>query len=99
MCFVDFEKELDIVSHEDLVERLKTLGVDPADVRLMTNLYSGQRAVVRLENDKSDWTKIKKGVRQGNVLSPDLFLLYSQAVMNEVVDLEDVMVGGVNKTT
>ena len=30
------------------------------------------------------------------MLSPDLFLLYLQAVMNEMVDLEGFTVGGVN---
>lgn len=69
---------------------IKMLGVDPADIRVMTNLYWGQRAVVRIENDKSDWIKIERGVRQGCVLSPDLFSLYSQAVMDEMADLEGI---------
>ena len=71
MCFVDFEKAFHVVRHE--VERLRRLGVDTADMKVMTNLYWGQRAVVRIGEDKSDWIKIEKGVRQGCVLSPDLF--------------------------
>ena len=43
-----------------------------------------------------DWIKIEKGVRQGYVMSTELFSLYSQAVMNEMVDPESVTVGGVN---
>ena len=73
-CFVDFEKAFDTVCHEVLVERLRTLGVDPADIRLMTYLYWGQRAVMRIENDNNDWIKIERGVRQGCVLSPDLYI-------------------------
>ena len=96
MCFVDFEKAFDTVRHEVLVERLRMLGVDPADLRVMTNLYWGQRAVVKIGDDKSDWVKIERGVRQGCVLSPDLFSLYSQAVMDEMEDLEGVTVGGMN---
>ena len=46
--------------------------------------------------DKSEWVNIKRGVRQGCVLSPDLFSLYSQAVMNELEDIEGVKVGGSN---
>ena len=33
---------------------------------------------------------------QGGVLSPDLFSLYSQAVMDEMADLEGMKVGGMN---
>ena len=96
MCFVDFEKAFDTVRHEVLVERLRRLGVDAADIRILTNLYWGQRAVVRIGDEKSDWIKIEKGVRQGCVLSPDLFSLYSQAVMDEIADLEGIKVGGLN---
>ena len=55
---------------------------------MTTNLYWGQRAVMRIGEHKSDWIKIERGVRQGCVLSPDLFLLYSQAIMDEMADLE-----------
>ena len=65
MCFVDFEKLFHTVRHEVSVERLRTLGLNLADVRLMTNLYLGQRAVRRIENDNSDWIKLERGVRQG----------------------------------
>ena len=94
MCFVDFEKAFDMVRHEVLVDRLRVLGVDTADIRVMSNLYWGQRAVVRIGEDRSDGIKIERGVRQGCVLSPNLFSLYSQAVMNEMADLEGMKVGG-----
>ena len=85
-----------MVGHEVLVERLRGLGIDVADLTLITNLYWGQRAVLKVGDDKSEWVDIKRGVRQGCVLSPDLFSLYSQAVMNELEDIEGVKVGGSN---
>ena len=39
LCFVDFEKAFDMVRHEVLVERLRGLGIDVADLTLITNLY------------------------------------------------------------
>ena len=42
LCFVDFEKAFDMVRHEVLVERLRGLGIDVADLMLITNLYWGQ---------------------------------------------------------
>ena len=96
MCFIDFEKAFDTVRHEMLMERLRQIGVDAADLRVITNLYWGQRALVRIGDDRSGWTEIQRGVRQGCVLSPDLFSLYSQAVMDELVDMEGIRIGGIN---
>ena len=73
MCFVDFEKAFDRVRRELLIDRLRRIGAVEADVRLLTNLYWEQKAVVKIGDDRSDWIKIEKGVRQGCVLSPDVF--------------------------
>ena len=40
--------------------------------------------------------KIKKGVRQGCVLSPNLFNLYTEKIFREVEDMKGVSIGGVN---
>ena len=96
MCFIDFEKAFDTVRHEVMIERLRILGVDAADLRVLTNLYWGQKAVVRIGEDRSGWTEIQRGVRQGCVLSPDLFSLYSQAVVDELETMEGINIGGTN---
>ena len=77
MCFVDFEKAFDRVRHEFLINRLWRIGADEADARLLTNLYWEQKVVVKIGDNRSDWIKIEKGVRQGCVLSLDFFPLYS----------------------
>ena len=40
--------------------------------------------------------ELKGGLTQGYVLSPDLILLYYQAVMNELLDMEGIRIGGTN---
>ena len=42
---------------------------------LLRNLYAGQEATVRTEHETTDWFQIGKGVRQGCILSPCLFLM------------------------
>ena len=48
---------------------------------LLRNLYAGQEATVRTLYGTTDWFKIKKGVRQGCLLSPCLFNLYPEHIM------------------
>ena len=76
-----------------MMERLRILRVDAADRRVLTNLYWGQKAVVKIGDDRSEWTEIQRGVRQGCVLSPDLFSLYSQAAMDEMESMEGINIG------
>ena len=48
---------------------------------LLRNLYAGQEATVRAGHGKTDWFQIRKGVRQGCMLSPCLFNLYAEYIM------------------
>ena len=47
----------------------------------MRNLYAGQEATVRTGHGRTDWFQIGKGVRQGCILSPCLFNLYPEHIM------------------
>ena len=47
----------------------------------MRNLYTGQEAAVRTGQGTTDWFQIRKGVRQGCILSPCLFNLYAEYIM------------------
>ena len=48
---------------------------------LLRNLYTGQEATVRARHGTIDWFQIGKGVRQGCILSPCLFNLYAEYIM------------------
>ena len=45
---------------------------------LLRNLYAGQEGTVRTRRGTTDCFRIGKGVRQGYILSPDLFNLYAK---------------------
>ena len=47
----------------------------------MRNLYAGQEAKVRTGHGTIDWFQIRKGVRQGCILSPCLFNLHAEYIM------------------
>ena len=45
---------------------------------LLRNLYAGQEAIVRTGHGTTDWFQIGKGVHQDCILSPCLFNLYAE---------------------
>ena len=49
--------------------------------RFLRNLYADQEATVRTQHGTMDWFKIGKEVCQGYILSPFLFNLYSEYIM------------------
>ena len=96
VCFIDYQKAFDNVRHEELFELLKGIGMDGKDWRLLRHLYWNQSAALRVGGELSGWVQIEKDVRQGCVMSPDLYNIYSEAIMDSIRGKEVISVGGVN---
>ena len=79
-----------------MIECLSEIGMDDKDLQIITKLYWEQSAAVRTENGMTSEFKIKKGVRQGCILSPNLFNLCTEKISREVEDMKGVNIGGVN---
>lgn len=96
-CFIDYEKAFDRVQHSKLVEILRQIQLDEKDIRLIENLYWGQTAEIRVGTLKTDAVKIQRGVRQGCILSPLLFNLYSDKIFKDALEDTDygIKVNGV----
>ena len=56
------------------------------------NLYEGQEATVRTGHGTTDWFQIRKGVRQGCILSPCLFNLHAEYIRRNA-GLEEAQTG------
>ena len=48
---------------------------------LLRNLHAGQEATARTRHGTTHWFQIRKGVHQGYILSPCLFNLYAEHIM------------------
>ena len=60
---------------------LQQMGIPDHMTCLLRNLYAGQEATVRTGHGTTDWFQIGKGVCQVCILSPCLFNLYAEYIM------------------
>ena len=91
-CFIYYAKALDCVDHNKLWEILKETGMPDHLTCLLRNLYASQEATVRTGHGTTDWFQIGKGVCQGCILSPCLFNLYAEYIMQNA-RLDDAQAG------
>ena len=80
-CFIDYPKAFDCVNHNKQCKILQEMGIPDHLTCLLRNLYAGQEATIRTGHGKMYWFHIGKGVRQGCILSPCLFNLYAEYIM------------------
>lgn len=66
--------------------------MDHRDIRIIQNMYIGQKAVIRIENIMSEEIEIKRGARQGYILSPILFNLYLDDIVNKALDEQNIRI-------
>ena len=74
------------------MEHLKEMGIPDHLTCLLRNLYAGQEGTVRTGHGTTVWFQIRKGVRQGCILSPCLFNLYAEYTMRNA-GLEETQAG------
>ena len=67
--------------HNKLWKVLQEMEIPDHHTCLLRNLYAGQEATVRTGHGKTDWFQIRKGVRQGCILSPYLFNFYAEYII------------------
>ena len=79
--FIDYAKAFDCVDHNTLLEIHQEMGIPDHLTCLLRNIYVSQEATVRIRRGTTDWFQIGKGVRQGYILLPYLFNLYTECIM------------------
>jgi len=90
--FTDYIKAFDYVDDKKLWKILKEMGIPDHLTYLLRNMYASQEATVRTRYGTTDLFKIGKGVWQGSILSPCLFNLYAEYIMQNA-GLEEAQVG------
>ena len=91
ICFTDYAKAFDKVKHSKMIECLSEIGINDKDLQI-----TAKTVTVRTEHGVPKEIEIKKGVRQGYVLSPSLSNLYTEKIFKEIEEMNGIHVGEVN---
>ena len=83
-AFLDIEKAYDRVNRDILCKVLSKCGVSEKVVRIIGSMYAETRAKYVLGDIETEWVYSKRGVRQGCILSPLLFSLYTEELILKV---------------
>ena len=80
MCLYDLEKPFVSIEYPVLFNRLFEMGVNRKTWRVLKSWYEGAVGQVRLDGALS----VKRGVKQGSVLSPTLFILIMNPLLQQL---------------
>ncbi len=92
MCLYDLQKAFDSVEYPVLLRRLFEVGVNGKAWRLLKNWYEGAKCQVRLGGALSETFEIRRGVKQGLILAPTLFLLIMDLLLHQLEASENGLI-------
>ena len=95
IAFIDYRKAFDSVSHQKMSRSLMEMGFPSHIVAILLQLYAMgcvqsldyhspsfvHIPAVQVDGDLTTWFTVGKGVRQGCILLPALFNIYSEMIM------------------
>ena len=74
--FVDFKSAFPSIKHNILWKKLHSLGLSTKFINILRNIYSQARVAITNGSEATEFTKISKGLLQGEPTSPLLFALF-----------------------
>ena len=85
-CFLDVRQAFDRVWHDALMVKLFNTNIDIPLFKAIMNLYQDMESRVKSNGYTSDWFPIQQGTRQGGVISPQLYIIFINDLMNNLVN-------------
>jgi len=85
LCALDVSKAFDKMNHHGLFTKLMNRGLPIEVLSVLEDWFSKCFTCVRWNNAYSDMFKLNCGVRQGGVLSPYLFSVYVDDIIEQIV--------------
>jgi len=95
-CFVDFRKAFDLIPRDILLNKLLKYGINGNFFNIIRNIYTKDKACVKLKGKCSTRFDINIGVRQGCILSPLLFNIFLCDLAKSLQEIECPALGNIN---
>ena len=94
--FIDFKKAFDRVWHKALWATMRKYNINHNLIQLIEELYNNASSAVFYNGKIGEWFRTSVGVRQGCLLSPTLFNIFLERIMEDALEDHDgtVSIGG-----
>lgn len=83
ICFIDYSKAFDSLYHEAIWKSLTEQGINQDYIVIIKEIYKNSTAHVKLEAAGTPFP-IRRGVKQGDPLSPNLFTAVLESIFKEL---------------
>jgi hypothetical protein len=87
VCFVDFHKAFDTVIHPGIRYKLIRNGINGLFYRIICNMYSSSMVSIKIGDKLTEPFTSSLGVRQGDVLSPNILIYLEGPVQSLISEL------------
>ena len=89
IAFLDAKSAFDVVSHKSLMRKLFNIGVEGNMWTLINSLHKDAKSAVKWQGEISEQFRVEQGVRQGGILSTDLYKVYNDGLLDRLTIAEN----------
>lgn len=86
IAFLDAKAAFDVVNHASLMRKLYHLGIDGKEWQLLHSLHEGAETAIKWNGHLSTTYTAEQGVRQGGILSADMYKIYVNRLLDRLVE-------------
>lgn len=88
VCSLDLKKAYDMVPHDQLINKLRKVGIGNKMINFIKRMYENTFMSVRINNTLTEPFRYDRGVRQGCPPSPLLINIYINDLLDDINPIE-----------